>query len=262
MAVQPERVSRVASAEASAKTLEAAIAAAASQLGLRRDQVDVEVLQEAVPSTFGTIGQPARVRVTVRESSSSNGSTVDDVEPQVVSTRSIPSTDLRPETPRERPPMVLDAEAIAADTEIAGDFVEGFLDALDLDGDIDTWVDLNGGNVNVEGPDLEVLIGPEGETLAALQELTRLAVLRQTQRRVRITLDVGGYRARRQAELAAMSKAAAERVVQTGRSERLQPMTPYERKIVHDAVAMVDGAITESMGEEPERHVIIHPAAS
>lgn len=249
------------SAEASARTLEAAIAAAASQLGLRRDQVDVEVLQEAVPSTFGTIGQPARVRVTVRESSS-NGSTLDDVEPQVVATASIPTSTLRPVASRERPPMVQDAEAIAADTEIAGDFVEGFLDALDLDGDIDTWVDGNGGNVNVEGPDLQLLIGPDGETLTALQELTRLAVLRQTQRRVRITVDVGGYRARRQEELAAMSTATAERVVQTGRSERLRPMTPYERKIVHDAVAMVDGATTESAGEEPERSVIIRPAAS
>ncbi|HEV8652432.1 MAG TPA: RNA-binding cell elongation regulator Jag/EloR [Actinomycetes bacterium] len=249
------------SAEASARTLEAAIAAAADQLGLRRDQVDVEVLQEAVPSTFGTIGQPARVRVTVREPSS-NGSTLDDIEPQVVPTATIPTATLRPAVPRERPPMVQDAEAIAADTEIAGDFVEGFLDALDLDGDINTWVDGNGGNVNVEGPDLELLIGPDGETLIALQELTRLAVLRQTQRRVRIMVDVDGYRARRQEELTAMSKATAERVIQTGRPERLRPMTPYERKIVHDAVAMVDGANTESVGEEPERSVIIRPAVS
>jgi len=259
--VQAEKVGRVDSAEASARTLEAAIAAAANQLGLRCDQVDVEILQDAVPSTFGTVGQPARVRVTVRESSP-NGSTGKDIEPQVVPTTSIPVSRLRPEAPRERTPMVMDAEAIAADTEIAGDFVEGFLDALDLDGDIDTWADSNGGNVNVEGPDLDLLIGPDGETLAALQELTRLAVLRQTQRRVRITVDIGGYRARRQEELTAKAKATAERVVQTGQAERLRPMTPYERKIVHDAVAMVDGAITESVGEEPERFVIIHPAAS
>jgi spoIIIJ-associated protein len=259
----------VVSAEASARTLEAAIAAAASRLGLRGDQVDVEILQEAVPSTFGTIGQPARVRVTMRESGP-NRSTVDNGEMQAVSTASVPLSAPPPVAPsrerlsggpRERPLMVLDAEAIAADTELAGDFVEGLLDALDLDGDIDTWVDDNGGHVNVEGSDLESLIGPNGETLTALQELTRLAVLRQTQRRVRITLDIGGYRARRQQEIAAMSKAAAARVVQSGKSEQMRPMTPFERKVVHDAVASVPGATTESVGEEPERSVVIHPAA-
>ena len=250
------------SAEASARTLEAAIAAAAAQLGLRHDQVDVEVLQEAVPSTFGTIGQPARVRVTVRESSP-NGSGSELVGPAPVSSPApIATTDLRPSPSRPRPPVELDPEEIAADTEIAADFVEGFLDALDLDGDIDTWADASGGHVNVEGPDLDVLVGSEGETLGALQELTRLAVLRQTQRRARITVDVGGFRARQQQELTAMSKATAERVIETGEPQQLRPMTPFERKIVHDAVAMMTGAVTESVGEEPERFVVIRPAAS
>ncbi len=263
------------SAEASARTLTAAVAAAAAQLGLRHDQVDVEVLEEAVPSTFGTIGRPARVRVTVR-GASSNGAVSPDgdlVQAQAgrqatartvdqPSAPDVRSTGRRPAPSRERSPIVLDPEAIAADTELAGDFVEGFLDVLDLDGDIDTWVDANGGHVDIDGEGLDVLIGTDGETLAALQEITRLAVLRQAQRRVRITVDVSGHRARQQEELAAASKATAERVVETGQPERLRPMTPFERKVVHDAVALVEGATTESVGEEPDRFVIVRPAVS
>jgi spoIIIJ-associated protein len=149
---------------------------------------------------------------------------------------------------------------VEVDTERAGDFLEGLLDAMDVDGDITTWVDEAGGHVDLEGSDLEMLIGSNGETLDALQELTRLAVLRQSKRRVRLLLDINGYKARQREQLISVVRATAEQVIRTHEDHELQPMTPAERKIVHDAVAAIEGAHTESLGEEPNRRVIIRPS--
>jgi spoIIIJ-associated protein len=149
---------------------------------------------------------------------------------------------------------------VEADTERAGDFLEGLLDALDVDGDITTWVDEVGGHIDLEGSELDVLVGSNGETLDALQELTRLAVLRQSKRRVRLLLDINGFRARQREQLVSVVKATAEQVIRTREDHEFQPMTPAERKIVHDAVAAIDGARTESLGEDPHRRVVIRPA--
>jgi spoIIIJ-associated protein len=250
----------VAHAEASARTVESAVAAAAAELGLRPDQVEVEVLEEAVPSTFGVIGSPARVRVTPRDAAAAAPAAA---EGAGSAQRSATAT-LTAETPRpprrEHRDEPVDAEAVSADTELAGDFLEGLLDAMDVDGDITTWVDENGGHIELEGQDLENLVGPHGETLDALQELTRLAVLRQTRRRVRIFLDVNGHRAHRREQLVTAAKEAARQVLQTREDHEFQPMTPAERKAIHDAVATIEGARTESLGEEPNRRVVIRPA--
>jgi spoIIIJ-associated protein len=173
----------------------------------------------------------------------------------------VASPGARPRPPRrEQPEEPVDAEALEADTELAGDFLEGLLDAMDVDGDITTWIDERGGHIDLEGQDLDALVGPDGETLDALQELTRLAVLRQTKRRARVFLDVNGFRAHRREELIATATAAAKQVLQTREDHEFQPMTPAERKVVHDAVAAVEGARTESLGEEPHRRVVIRPA--
>jgi spoIIIJ-associated protein len=148
---------------------------------------------------------------------------------------------------------------VEEDTERAGDFLEGLLDAMDVDGDITTWVDEVGGHIDLEGPDLDMLVGSNGETLDALQELTRLAVLRQSKRRVRLLIDINGFRARQRDRLASIVKTAAEQVIRTREDHEFQPMTPAERKIVHDAVAAIDGVRTESLGEEPNRRVVILP---
>jgi spoIIIJ-associated protein len=154
----------------------------------------------------------------------------------------------------------IDPEMVEADTERAGDFLEGLLDALDVDGDITTWVDEAGGHVDLEGSDLDVLVGSNGETLDALQELTRIAVLRQSKRRVRLLLDINGFRSRQRDQLISVVKATADQVIKSREDHEFQPMTPAERKIVHDAVAAIDGVRTESLGEEPYRRVVIRPA--
>lgn len=143
--------------------------------------------------------------------------------------------------------------------DIAADYLEVLLDIADLDGDIDIDVEGDRAAVSVVGSGLDRLIGQDGATLDALQELTRLAVHRETGVRSRLMLDVGGHRARRREELTALGVAAAERVAASGEPERLAPMTPFERKIVHDAIAGIDGIDTESDGEEPQRCVVIRP---
>jgi spoIIIJ-associated protein len=143
--------------------------------------------------------------------------------------------------------------------EIAADYVEGLLDIADLDGDIDMDVEGDRALVSVVGGTLDDLVGPKGTVLEALQELTRLAVQRQTGERTRMMLDVGGYRARRREELTEVGQDAAEEVSQTGAPKRLTPMTAFERKIVHDAVAAA-GLRSESEGEEPDRRVVVYPA--
>lgn len=143
--------------------------------------------------------------------------------------------------------------------EIAADYVEGLLDIADLDGDIDMDVEVDRALVSVVGAELDELVGPKGTVLEALQELTRLAVQRQTGERTRMMLDVGGYRARRREELTEVGQDAADEVQQTGIPKRLTPMTAFERKIVHDAVAAA-GLRSESEGEEPDRRVVVYPA--
>jgi spoIIIJ-associated protein len=143
--------------------------------------------------------------------------------------------------------------------EIAADYLEDLLDIADLDGDIDMDVERDRALVSVVGGDLDHLVGRHGAVLEALQELTRLAVHAQTGARSRLMLDVGGYRAGRKAVLAELGRTTAETVRSTGEKVRLEPMSPFERKVVHDAVAEA-GLTSESEGEEPHRRVVVLPS--
>jgi spoIIIJ-associated protein len=144
--------------------------------------------------------------------------------------------------------------------DIAADYLEVLLDIADLDGDIDIDVEADRASVSIIGDGLDALVGPSGSTLDALQELTRLAVYRETGVRSRLMLDVGGHRVRRRSELAQIGREAAARVLASGEAEKLAPMTPFERKVVHDAVTAVDGVMSESEGEEPQRRIVVSPA--
>jgi spoIIIJ-associated protein len=140
--------------------------------------------------------------------------------------------------------------------EIAADYLEGLLDIADLDGDIDMDVEGDRAAVSIVGPGLDRLVGRDGEVLEALQELTRLAVTRETGDRTRLMLDVGGHRAGRRAELVRIANEAVEQVRASGEPMTLAAMSPFERKMVHDAVAAA-GLRSESEGEEPARRVVI-----
>src|ERR1700752_4309613 len=140
-----------------------------------------------------------------------------------------------------------DLSSLEEEGEIAADYIEGLLDIADLDGDIDMDVEGDRAIVSVVGATLDELVGDDGAVLEALQELTRLAVHRQTGTRARLMLDIGGYRARRRAELADYGRTVAEDVARTGEPKALSAMSPFERKIIHDAVAAA-GQRSESGG--------------
>jgi len=149
-------------------------------------------------------------------------------------------------------------ERLVAEGEIAGDYLEELLDLLDFDGDIDLDVEGRRAVVSIDGGnDLTKLVGRKGEVLDALQELTRLAVHQKTGERSRLMLDIAGWRRRRRDDLTALGDEVARRVLETGADEELAPMSPFERKIVHDAVAAVAGVHSESQGVEPSRRVVV-----
>jgi spoIIIJ-associated protein len=152
-----------------------------------------------------------------------------------------------------------DLSSLEEEGDIAADYIEGLLDIADLDGDIDMDVEGDRAVVSVVGATLDELVGDDGEVLEALQELTRLAVHRRTGTRARLMLDVGGFRVRRRAELADLGRSVAAEVARTGEPKKLGAMSPFERKIIHDAVA-VAGLRSESEGEEPNRRVVVFPA--
>ena len=210
--------------ERSAGSVEEAVEAALAELGITEQEAEVQVLQEPTRGLLGIGGQQAVVRVRTR---------ADDLEE-------------------------VDLEEQA---EEAADFLEGLLDRMELDAEVDygevggvMYVDIFGAQ---DDEDMGLLIGRHGLTLDAIQELTRSAVQRKLQERCRVVVDVEDYRKRRRRQLSEKARSVAQRVHRTGKPERLEPMTPFDRKIVHDAVNEVGGVETASEGEEPERRVVI-----
>ena len=142
--------------------------------------------------------------------------------------------------------------------DIAADYLEELLDIADLDGDLDMDVEGDRASVSIVGADLNQLVGRNGEVLEALQELSRLAVYRETGQRSRLMLDIGGHRATKRTRLEKLAAETVARVQESGEPVSLDPMTPFERKVVHDAVAAA-GLTSESEGEEPRRYVVVLP---
>lgn len=214
----------------SAPSVEEAVEAALGELGVSEQEVDVTVLQEPRQGLLGIGSQQAEVLVRVRRAAEEL--TDDDLDEQ---------------------------------GEVAAEFLEGVLSRMGLTADVEPtfedgtmYVDILG-----EGPDDEemgLLIGRHGQTLDALQEITRVVVGQRTGMRARIVVDVEDYKRRQRARLEARAREVAKRVARTHREEELEPMNPYERKVVHDAVAQVAGAQSASRGEDPERRVVIRPA--
>ncbi len=216
--------------ERSAPSVEEAIEAALDELGVSEQEVVVQIVQEPRSGFLGLGSQEAVVRV-------------------------------RPKSGPEE----LSEEDLEEQGEIAAEFLEGLLSGMGVTAGVDPGLEDQTMYVDVlgSGPDdddMGLLIGRHGQTLEALQELTRVAVGQRLGARCRVMVDVEGYRKRRRSRLAAKARDLAKRVQQTGREVELEPMNPYERKVVHDAVASVGGVESSSRGEEPERRVVIRPA--
>lgn len=153
--------------------------------------------------------------------------------------------------------------ALEAEGDVAADFLEALLDICDIDGDIDVDIDGDRAAVSIvdseEGRVPRRLVGPDGKVLEALQELTRLAVQTETGERSRLMLDVAGHRAARKAEIVEIARGVIEDVKSSGDQVEMDPMTAFERKIVHDQV-LAAGLRSESDGVEPRRFVVVLPA--
>ncbi len=167
-------------------------------------------------------------------------------------------------TRTEGTPMTNDDVTVQEQASIISAFVEGLLDAYGLTGDVTSeQVDDETIEIQVNGPDLGLLIGPKGQTLAAIQDLGRTVVQRKATgtHHGRVRLDVSGYRQRRREALERFATTVADDVKASGVQRALEPMNAADRKIVHDTVNAIDGVSTVSEGEDQRRRVVILPDA-
>jgi spoIIIJ-associated protein len=270
--------------EKRASTVEDATAAALAELGVGRDEVDVEVVSEGRRGLFGS-SRRAHVRVTVRDAAS-NGeapaaatAVVDDAaaadavaadgdEPDELEDEGDAGEGGLDEDESEEAPDALDDADTEArlnqlneEADLAADFVEGLLDILELPGDIEIEVDENQAFVNVVEVGSGLLIGRRGATLDALQELVRAATQRQVERRSHVRVDIEGYRSRQLEKLKDRCREGIAQVRETGEPFRLEPMDAYERKVMHDLVSKTGGVSSSSEGVEPRRRVVIQAAS-
>jgi spoIIIJ-associated protein len=260
--------------ETTGRTLAEAKDRALDQLGVDEQEAEFDVIEEPRPGLFGRLRGEARVRARVRPThprpkvdrrervSSSRhrartaqppkGSPVDSDQTSTDDTTTPAApVDAEPTAPAVDPAQ-LGADAVA--------FVEGVVAAFGLEATVALEVNAEAVELDVEGEGVGLLIGPRGQTMAALQDLTRMAV----QRRVgpdapRLSVDVGSYRQRRHDALRRFAERVAQEVLATGETRMLEPMSAVDRKVVHDAINEIDGVVTSSDGEEPYRRVVIAP---
>jgi len=215
--------------ERSAPSVEEALEAALSELGISEQEAVVEIVQEPRGGFLGVGAQEAVVRVRAKGG-----------------------------PPEEEPAE----EALEDQGDIAAEFLEELLERMGVPATVELSIQEQAAYLDVtpsEDEDVGLLIGRRGQTLEALQELARTVVSRRTGERCRVVVDVEGYRRRRRSRLASQAREVAQRVKRTGREEELEPMTAFERKIVHDAIAALGGVETVSRGEDPERRVVVRP---
>ncbi|MBI4728215.1 MAG: Jag N-terminal domain-containing protein [Acidobacteria bacterium] len=227
--------------ETTGKTVEDAIDAALEQLGATEDEVEIQILAEGGPrGIFGRRVEAARVRVKRRdERTPEDLALLEEEGPEL----------LEGPTPPE----------FTEQAEAAKEFLAGLLGAIGLEGEVTVATGPLAVTADVAGPEMGLLIGRRGATLEAVQELVRAAVQRKTATRPRVNLDIEGYRSRLRSGLERRARDAAARARRSQRPVTLEPMSAFQRKVVHDALAGFDGVATSSEGEDPSRRVVIRP---
>lgn len=214
--------------ERSGASVEEAIESALAELGISEQHADIEVLREPKSGFLGLNAQPAVVSVA-------------------------PRTDQKPSDD--------DQELIEDQADAAADLLEGLLEAMRIDADVE--INAVQGATYVEiwpdqsSDDVGLLIGKRGATLEALQEVARACVQRSVGWPFRVLVDIEDYRKRRREQIVRRARTTARQVLKSGRPERLEPMSAYDRKVVHDTVGAVGGLETASEGQDPNRYVVI-----
>lgn len=266
--------------ETTGKTLDEAKDAALDQLGVDEADAEFQILEEPKPGLFGRVRGNARVRARVRpavprakddrrrkRAKSTDKAGGAEKKPRSKASRAQAERPVEKDNDEVETSDVTDQDNTSepADLEVqatmAEDFIDGLLEALDVDADIDVEVGEDAIEVAVTGEDLGLLIGPKAATLTAIQELTRTAVQRNVDDRIaRISVDVAGYRQKRRAALERFTRQVAEEVISSQEERVLEAMSPADRKTVHDTANSIEGVATTSQGEEPNRRVVIRPA--
>jgi len=243
------------SVEVSAKSVDEAIDIALEELGLKRQQVHIEILTGGKPGLFGIGGEPARVRVTALEEGTARPISEPEYEGEEVSDV---ETDVE----------IKDIES--PEVDLAGEYLTQLLAFMEVDAEVTVRPPETPGDglgrasavMDVSGDDLGLLIGRRGTTLAALQYMVNLMVSRKSGSRVLTSIDVENYRRRREDSLIGLARRMADRARQTGRSITLEPMPAAERRIIHLVLSDDSDVTTGSVGQGDERKVVIHPRRS
>ena len=260
------------SIEMSAKTVEAAVQAACEALGVDRDDINVsyEVLEFPARKLFKTI--PAKVLVKVEEPEVEEVKPVE-VAPAPVEAPAVPAEEVVPaaEPAAEEPAEASVEEDASADEEVpldiaadprlqaAVDYLTPIFKLMGVEEFSFTAVKKGEATIlHVTGEHMGALIGRRGETMESLSYLASLVINRMEGPYVKLGLDVGGYRNKREDDLSALAKRIADRVIRTGCYYEMEPMNPYERHIIHTAIADIEGVRSESKGEGPARHVVLY----
>ncbi len=259
--------------ETTGKTLEEAKGIALDQLGVAEEEAEFDVVEEPRPGLFGLTRGEARVRARVRPRSprAKNdrrerkarpaGEAPREKTPRSTESADRPRGESNGERPRrerpEGPPP--DPTQVAASAE---NFLKGLADALGADATTEVTIEGENIEVRLNGADLGLLVGPRGSTLQAVQDITRVVSQRRTgDQQTRLRIDIGGYRAKRREALSRFVTQVADEVVATGTPRILEAMASADRKIVHDALTGRTDITTHSEGDEPNRRVVITPAA-
>ena len=260
------------SIEMSAKTVEAAVQAACEALGVDRDDINVsyEVLEFPARKLFKTI--PAKVLVKVEEPEVEEVKPVE-AAPAPVEAPAVPAEEAVPaaEPAAEEPAEASVEEDASADEEVpldiaadprlqaAVDYLTPIFKLMGVEEFSFTAVKKGEATIlRVTGEHMGALIGRRGETMESLSYLASLVINRMEGPYVKLGLDVGGYRNKREDDLSALAKRIADRVIRTGCYYEMEPMNPYERHIIHTAIADIEGVRSESKGEGPARHVVLY----
>ncbi len=260
--------------ETTGRTIDEAKGLALDQLGVAEDEAEFEILDEPKAGLFGRMRGEARVRGRVRPVQPRQKAERRERRPKGAKEEA-PATDAvavapsstktsraprAPKAPKE-PAMNGSAPTNGSEADSAAAFLSGLATAFGYDSTTET-VNGEGGDVEVrlQGAELGPLIGPRGQTLQAVQELTRLVAQPYgRERQGRLHVDIGGYRERRREALARFTTQVADEVRTTGQSRMLEPMSAPDRKVVHDTAATIDGVTSRSEGEDPQRRVVLDP---
>ena len=237
--------------EFTGKTVDEALTAATVSLGLTSDQIDYEVVSEGSSGFLGIGSKDAVIKVISKEEKAK-------LEEETVNTPSVEEKVEATETPVvEDKPGISDEEV----EKIARDFLNDVFAAMNLKVEMDVVFEEDDHgktmSIDLKGPEMGIIIGKRGQTLDSLQYLVNLAVNRKAADYVRVKIDTEDYRRRRKETLENLAKNMAHKAIRTGRPVSLEAMNPYERRIIHAALADNNKITTHSEGEEPYRHVVI-----